>query len=73
MDGLPGTFDQRRGDHFHQVERAVREGSHPKAAVIYVIDRHTAQGIEPFLRWVQDTKFPITGGYVLLPYALLRA
>jgi Fe-coproporphyrin III synthase len=61
MDGLPGIFDQRRGDHFHQVERAVREGSHPKVAVIYVIDRHTAAGIESFLQWVRETKFPITG------------
>jgi hypothetical protein len=40
---------------------AGHEDSHPKAAVIYVIDRHTAEGIEPFLRWVQETKFPITG------------
>ncbi len=49
------------GTTFSKFESAVREGSHPKIAVIYVIDRHTAQGIEPFLRWVQDTKFPITG------------
>ena len=61
MDGLPGVFEQRRGDHFHQVEGAVRAGSHPRVAVIYVIDRHTAEGIEPFLRWVQDTKLPVMG------------
>ena len=61
MDGLPGTFERRRGDHFHQVERAVRAGSHPKVAVIYVIDRNTAEGIEPFLRWVHETKFPVIG------------
>lgn len=61
MDGLPGTFERRRGDHFAQVERAVREGRHPKVAVIYVIDRHTAAGIEPFLRWVQEMKFPVIG------------
>ena len=61
MDGLPGVFEQRRGDHFHQVEGAVRAGSHPRVAVIYVIDRHTAEGIEPFLRWVQDTKLPVIG------------
>ncbi|MDP3208238.1 MAG: radical SAM protein, partial [Rhodoglobus sp.] len=61
MDGLPGTFERRRGDHFHQVERAVREGRHPKVAVIYVIDRNTADGIEPFLRWVHETKFPVIG------------
>ncbi|MDI6769292.1 MAG: radical SAM protein [Anaerolineales bacterium] len=61
MDGLPGTFERRRGNHFAQVERAVREGRHPKVAVIYVIDSHTAAGIEPFLRWVQETKFPVMG------------
>ena len=61
MDGLPGTFDMRRGDHFHQVEHAVRTGSHPKVAVIYVIDRNTAQGVEPFLQWVHETRFPIIG------------
>jgi len=61
IDGLPGTFESRRGDHFHQVERAVRDSEHPKIAVIYVIDRYTAQGINPFLQWVQDTKFPVIG------------
>jgi hypothetical protein len=61
MDGLPGTFERRRGDHFHQVERAVREGRHPRVAVIYVIDRNTWEGIAPFLCWVQETKFPVTG------------
>lgn len=61
MDGLPGIFERRRGNHFDQVERAVREGQHPKVAVIYVIDRNTAEGVEPFLRWVQETKFPVIG------------
>ena len=61
MDGLPGTFDMRRGNHFHQVEHAIRAGSHPKVAVIYVIDRNTAEGVEPFLQWVDETKFPIIG------------
>jgi MoaA/NifB/PqqE/SkfB family radical SAM enzyme len=61
MDGLPGTFEMRRGDHFNQVERAVREEQHPKTAVIYVIDSNTADGIEPFLRWVHETKFPVIG------------
>jgi MoaA/NifB/PqqE/SkfB family radical SAM enzyme len=61
MDGLPGVFDLRRGDHFHQVERSVRTASHPHVAVIYVIDRHTASGVEPFLRWVQETQFPVAG------------
>jgi sulfatase maturation enzyme AslB (radical SAM superfamily) len=61
MDGLPGTFERRRGDHFYQVERAVRQGQHPKVAVIYVIDRNTAEGVEPFLRWVRETKFPVIG------------
>jgi Fe-coproporphyrin III synthase len=61
MDGLPGTFERRRGDYFQQVERAVREGRHPKVAVIYVIDRNTVSGIEPFLRWVRETEFPVIG------------
>jgi MoaA/NifB/PqqE/SkfB family radical SAM enzyme len=61
MDGLPGVFDKRRGDHFHQVERTVRAVSHPKIAIIYVIDRNTAEGIEPFLLWVKETKFPVIG------------
>jgi len=29
MDGLPGTFELRRGDHFRQVESAIRKGQHP--------------------------------------------
>jgi len=61
MDGLPGIFERRRGDHFRQVEQVVRTGSHPRVAVIYVIDRNTAEGIEPFLRWVRETKFPVIG------------
>jgi MoaA/NifB/PqqE/SkfB family radical SAM enzyme len=61
MDGLPGTFDKRRGDHFHQVEHIVRTDLHPRVAVIYVIDRNTAQGVEPFLKWVKETKFPALG------------
>jgi Fe-coproporphyrin III synthase len=61
MDGLPGIYDRRRGDHFHQVERAIRSGPHPDIAVIYVIDRNTAEGIEPFLKWVHESKFPVIG------------
>ncbi len=61
MDGLPGTFDLRRGNHFHQVEQAVRTGLHPRVAVIYTIDRNTAEGVEPFLRWVDETRFPVIG------------
>jgi len=61
MDGLPGTFELRRGAHFHQVEQAVREGQHPKVAIIYVVDCNTADGIEPFLRWVRETRFPVIG------------
>jgi len=61
MDGLPGTFERRRGNAFAQVEGAVRQGRHPKVAVIYVIDRNTADGIEPFLRWVHATAFPVMG------------
>jgi MoaA/NifB/PqqE/SkfB family radical SAM enzyme len=61
MDGLPGTFELRRGDHFAEVERAVRESGHPKVSVIYVIDRNTAPGVEPFLRWVRASDFPVVG------------
>jgi len=61
MDGLPGTFELRRGGHFHEVEQAVRKGQHPKTAVIYVIDRNTASGIKPFLEWVRETRFPVVG------------
>ena len=61
MDGLPGIFERRRGDHFHEVEDAVRGAWHPRVAVIYVIDRYTEAGIEPFLHWVLATKFPVIG------------
>jgi MoaA/NifB/PqqE/SkfB family radical SAM enzyme len=61
MDGLPGVFDRRRGNHFQQVETIVRTASFPKVAVIYVIDRNTEEGIEPFLHWVQEKKFPVIG------------
>lgn len=61
MDGLPGTFELRRGDHFHEVETAVRSSGHPRIAVIYVIDRYTSPGVRPFLEWVDESQFPITG------------
>ncbi len=61
MDGLRDTFTRRRGDHFAEVERAVRETAHPRVAVIYTIDRTTEPGIEEFLHWVRDTRFPIIG------------
>ncbi|MBN1155942.1 radical SAM protein [candidate division KSB1 bacterium] len=61
MDGLPGIFERRRGDHFYQIEKAIRREEHNKIAIIYVIDRNTAEGIEAFLRWVRDTKFPVVG------------
>ena len=32
MDGLPGTFELRRGMHFYQVEQAIRQTRHPKIA-----------------------------------------
>ncbi len=61
MDGLPGTFEQRRGDHFHEVEKAVRAARQSRIAIIYVIDRNTQSGFEPFLHWVQETQFPVLG------------
>jgi MoaA/NifB/PqqE/SkfB family radical SAM enzyme len=61
MDGLPGTFEMRRGNYFNQVEHTVRENQNRKIAVIYVIDSNTNNGVEPFLQWVGETKFPIIG------------
>jgi len=61
MDGLPGTFSLRRGDHFPAVEHAIRDTPHRRLAVIYTIDRHTESGIEPFLAWVRDTHLPVIG------------
>lgn len=61
MDGLPGTFEKRRGPHFEQVEQAIREGGHRGAAVIYVIDRNTAGGVEAFLQWVRGSRLPVIG------------
>jgi len=61
MDGLPGTFERRRGDHFAAVEAAVRAPGHPKTAVIYVVDRTTRNGVLSFLRWVRDTRLPVLG------------
>jgi Fe-coproporphyrin III synthase len=61
MDGLPGTFERRRGPWFEEVERRVRAREHRRVAVIYTVDRMTAPGIGPFLRWVQDSAFPVMG------------
>lgn len=61
MDGLRATFERRRGPWFEKVERAVRAKDHPRVALIYTIDRFTAPGIEPFLRWVLDTALPVMG------------
>lgn len=61
MDGLPGIFEQRRGNHFECVEQVIRAGSHAKVAIIYVIDRNTAKGIEPFLQWIVETRLPVIG------------
>ena len=61
MDGLPETYNKRRGHHFHQVKNVVQESHYPRIAVIYVIDRNTADGIEPFLKWVYESEFPVIG------------
>ena len=61
VDGLPGTYELRRGDHFAEVESAIRAPDHPKTAVIYVVDRNTADGIEPFLEWVGASRLPVIG------------
>ena len=70
VDGLPETYVKRRGDHFAEVEAAIRATGHPKTAVIYVVDRFTESGIEPFLRWVHDTELPVVGVmfYFQTPY-----
>ena len=61
IDGLPGAYAQRRGNHFHQVERAVRSTPHGEIAAIYVVDRNSAEQVEPFLAWVVATEFPVLG------------
>jgi len=61
MDGLPGTFERRRGPWFGEVERVVRAKEHPRIALIYTIDRETAAGIDPFLHWVRDSALPVIG------------
>lgn len=61
MDGLPEVFARRRGDHFAEVERALRGARGGKAALLYTIDRYTAEGVVPFLRWVRDTRLPVLG------------
>ncbi len=61
IDGLPDKFNKRRGNHFDEVEQAVRESHHPKIAIIYVIDSHSADGVEPFLEWVRATNLPVIG------------
>jgi len=61
MDGLRDTFAARRGDHFETVETTIRSARGRRVAVIYVIDRFTAVGVEPFLRWMVETRLPVTG------------
>jgi len=61
MDGLPDSFEARRGNHFAEVEQAIRSEGRPRIAVIHVIDRNTASGVEPFLHWVHETKLPVLG------------
>ena len=70
IDGLPETYRRRRGDHFAAVEAAVRAPGHPPVAVLYVVDRTTRDGVEPFLRWVRATAFPVRGVmfYFQTPY-----
>ncbi len=70
MDGLADTFRRRRGDHFAEVEAAIRAPGHPPVAVLYVIDRLTRAGVEPFLRWVRETRLPVKGVmfYLHTPY-----
>lgn len=61
MDGLPETFQTRRGGCFHLVEQSIRAAQNVKIALIYTIDSATAGGIESFLRWVQSSRLPVIG------------
>ena len=61
VDGLSETYWTRRGDHFDQVIAAIREPGNPPTAIIYVVDRYTAEGVEPFLRWVRQGALPVSG------------
>jgi MoaA/NifB/PqqE/SkfB family radical SAM enzyme len=61
VDGLPDVYSRRRGDHFAQVESAIRAPGHPPVAIIYTIGADTAEGLEPFLRWVKSSKLPTLG------------
>jgi len=61
VDGLPDVYRTRRGDHFHEVEASLRTPGIPPVAIIYVIDRFTAHGVEPFLEWVLDSALPTLG------------
>lgn len=61
IDGLPDVFATRRGDHFKQVEQAIRASRQRRIGVIYVIDRRTSPGIEPFLHWVRESRLPVLG------------
>jgi MoaA/NifB/PqqE/SkfB family radical SAM enzyme len=62
MDGLEDTYAARKGAGFERVASAVRAGrSAGKTAIVYVIDRHTARGFEPFLRRVADERWPVLG------------
>ena len=72
VDGLPDTYRTRRGDHFEQVEAAIRGRVHPRVAVIYTVDRFTAGGLEPFLRWVDRERSAGDWRDGLLPHAVLR-
>lgn len=61
VDGLPETYRLRRGNHFAQMERTVREAGRRRIALIHVIDRFSAGGVEAFLRWVRDSQLPVIG------------
>ncbi len=61
VDGLPESYRTRRGDHFDQVEAAIRSPGNPPTAIIYTVDRYTARGVEPFLRWIVRTRLPVLG------------
>ena len=59
--GCPAPSSSGAGPCSARSSAPCASGAHPRVAVIYVIDRNTAAGIEPFLRWVRDTAFPVIG------------
>ena len=59
MDGLIEIYDRWRRDNFCQVELSARSCTHSQVAIIYLIERNTADGIHPVFHWVQKANSPV--------------